>query len=117
MIVRRWTGWTETARAAAYEAYMHEVALPGYADLPGNLGVLMLRRPVAGKDWTEFTMISLWRSLADVEAFTGPDVERAVFYDRDDELLVDREWTVAHYDVYGATENLARLAGPDPEPA
>ncbi|MGZ4637701.1 MAG: hypothetical protein ACXV2J_01445 [Actinomycetes bacterium] len=106
MVVRSWTGWTETVRAADYEAYMHEVALPGYADIEGNLGVLMLRRDLDDKPWTEFTMISLWESLADIRRFAGDDPTVAVFYQRDDDFLVDRERTVRHYEVFGSTPRL-----------
>jgi hypothetical protein len=36
-----------------------------------------------------------------VARFAGPDVERAVFYPEDDRFLVDRDETVAHYEVAG----------------
>jgi heme-degrading monooxygenase HmoA len=113
MIARTWTGWTENTRAGAYEDYMRDVALPGYTDVPGNLGVLMLRRELSDRPWTEFTMISLWRSMADVVAFAGPDPARAVFYDRDDEFLVDRQLTVTHDDVYATSPGLVRDRPPD----
>jgi heme-degrading monooxygenase HmoA len=109
MIVRSWTGWTEKSRAAEYERYMREVALPGYSTTPGNLGVLMLRRDMGEGQWSEFTMLSLWQDLTAVEAFAGSDVTRAVFYDRDDEYLVEREWHVTHYEVYGSTGPFAGL--------
>ena len=37
MIARSWTGWTQSARAAEYERYMQEVALPGYSHVDGNV--------------------------------------------------------------------------------
>lgn len=92
---------------------MREVALPGYTDVSGNLGVLMLRRELTDRPWTEFTMISLWRSMADIEAFAGRDPSRAVFYDRDDEFLVDREWTVVHDEVYATSTGLVAPDGSD----
>lgn len=106
MIARTWTGWTENARAAEYEDYMHEVALSGYSDVDGNLGVLMMRRKREDRPWTEFTMLSLWRDVKAMETFAGNDRRDAVFYDRDDEFLVDREWQVRVYEVYGATDRL-----------
>ena len=105
MIVRTWTGWTENGKAEAYEEYMHEEALAGYARVPGNLGVLMTKRPAAG-DRTEFLMISLWESWDSIRAFAGEDPSRAVFYPRDDELLADRQLDVSHYEVYGSTPAL-----------
>ncbi|MEO3830295.1 hypothetical protein [Actinomadura sp. B10D3] len=89
-----------SGKAADYERYMHEVALPGYSEVAGNLGVLMLRREV-DHDLTEFTMVTLWDSLDSIRRFAGDDPSVAVFYSRDDEFLVEREYTVKHYEVYG----------------
>jgi heme-degrading monooxygenase HmoA len=100
VIARMWTGATRAADADAYEEYMHEVALPGYANVAGNRAVLMLRR-ARDDDRTEFTMITVWDELENVVAFAGPDPERAVFYPRDEQFLVERDLTVRHYDVYG----------------
>jgi hypothetical protein len=36
MIARIWTGATRAADADAYQEYMQEVALPGYANVTGN---------------------------------------------------------------------------------
>jgi heme-degrading monooxygenase HmoA len=100
VIARIWTGATRAADADAYEEYMHEVALAGYANVAGNRAVLMLRR-ARDDDRTEFTMITVWDGLKNVIAFAGPDPERAVFYPRDEQFLVERDLTVRHYDVYG----------------
>ena len=100
MIARIWTGATRATDADAYEEYMHEVALAGYANVAGNRAVLMLRR-ARDDDRTEFTMITVWDGLKNVIAFAGPDPERAVFYPRDEQFLVERDLTVRHYDVYG----------------
>lgn len=100
MIARIWTGATRAADADAYEEYMHEVALAGYANDAGNRAVLMLRR-ARDDDRTEFTMITIWEGLENVIAFARPDPERAVFYPRDEQFLVERDLTVRHYDVYG----------------
>jgi hypothetical protein len=43
--------------------------------------------------------ISFWRSRDDIRAFAGEDIDVAVFYSDDDRYLVDRETTVAHFDV------------------
>ena len=79
MIARIWTGATRAADADAYEEYMQEVALPGYANVPGNRAVLMLRR-ACDDDRTEFTMVTVWDGMQSVIASTGPDPDRAVFY-------------------------------------
>ena len=109
MIARIWTGATRTADADAYEEYMREEALPGYANVAGNRAVLMLRR-ARDDDRTEFTMVTLWEGLENVVAFAGPDPEQAVFYPRDERFLVERDLTVRHYDVYG-DRGLAGISG------
>ncbi len=100
MIARIWSGATETRDAAEYEHYMHRVALPGYADVPGNRLVLMLRRD-RDDCRTEFTMTTLWEDLDAVRSFTGADEETAVYYPEDDRFLVERDRVVRHHAVYG----------------
>jgi heme-degrading monooxygenase HmoA len=100
VVVRTWVGWTAEEKADEYEAYMHQVALGGYTSVPGNLGVLMLRRPADGGR-VEFLMVSLWESMQAIQRFAGDDPAIARFYDRDDEFLVERQWQVSHYDVFG----------------
>ena len=101
MIARIWSGVTRDEDADAYEEYMREVAVPGYTNILGHRTLLMLRRP-RGDGNTEFTMVTCWDDMGSVIAFTGPDPERAVFYPRDEQFLVDRELTVRHYEVYGS---------------
>lgn len=105
MIVRTWSGWTHRDDTEAYERYMHKSALPGYSAIEGNRGVLMVNRPDEG-DRTEFLMITLWDSMQSVQAFTGPEPSRAVFYPEDDHYLVDRQLTVKHYEVYGRSPGM-----------
>ena len=59
---------------------MRRVAMPGYAEVPGNRLVLMLRRD-RGDSRSEFTMVTLWEDLEAIRSFTGLDAEQtAVFY-------------------------------------
>jgi heme-degrading monooxygenase HmoA len=94
MIVRIWRGWTRTDDAKAYRDYMTRVALPGYADVPGNVAVYMTSHRDGERE--QSAMITIWDSLDAVRAFAGDDPTRAVFYPDDDTFLVDRELTVTH---------------------
>lgn len=76
---------------------MEGTGIKGYRETGGNLGVFMLRRPVA--DVVEFLFVSLWESTAAIRAFAGDEYERAVFYPEDDRFLVDRDLHVNHYEV------------------
>jgi hypothetical protein len=48
-------------------------------------------------------MVTVWDSMEAVKAFAGHNPDQAVFYDRDDEFLVERDWDVAHYEIFAAT--------------
>lgn len=110
MIMRIWRGWTRTEDADAYRDYMTRVALPGYADVAGNVAVYLTSRHDGDRE--EFAMVTVWASLDTIRTFAGEDPTRAVFYPDDDAYLVDREWTVTHHDVY-ATHPAAAPVGND----
>jgi heme-degrading monooxygenase HmoA len=97
VIARTWRGWTRAQDADRYFEYVNATGVQALSSTPGNLGVYVLRRVV--DDRAEVVVISLWESLEHVRAFAGEDVGRAVFYPEDEAYLVERDWTVAHYDV------------------
>jgi heme-degrading monooxygenase HmoA len=97
VIARTWTGWTNSADAERYVDYLNETGVPGLAGTEGNRGVYVFRR--SDGDRAQFVVLSLWESLDAIKAFAGEDIEKAVFYARDDDFLVEREWTCVHYEV------------------
>ena len=97
MIARVWRGRVPTSKAAAYHQYLLETGLRDYAETPGNRGVQLLRRETEGV--TEFLLISLWDSLEAIRQFAGDDYERARYYPKDTEYLLELEPKVAHYEV------------------
>ena len=97
MIARTWRGWTNADDADRYAEYVDETGVQGLAGTDGNRGVYILRR-IEG-DRAEFVVLSLWDSLEAIKAFAGEDIQKAVFYPRDDDFLIDRERTCVHYDV------------------
>ena len=97
MIARWWRGWTRADEIERYVEYVTDTGVRALASTPGNLGVYILTR--VGGNRAEIVVMSLWESLEHVYAFAGPDVARAVFYPEDDRFLVDRDWSVSHYDV------------------
>jgi len=97
MIARIWRGAVAQADGDAYAEYMDGTGMAAYTKTPGNRGAWMLRRDVDGK--TEFVMFTLWDSMESIRAFASDRPEVAVFYPEDDRYLVDRDETVAHYEV------------------
>jgi len=97
VIARIWRGAVRITDADEYAKYIGDTGLAEYRATPGNLSALMLRRDVG--DRTEFVMFTTWESMDAIRAFAGDDPERAVYYPKDDRFLIEREDTVAHYEV------------------
>jgi heme-degrading monooxygenase HmoA len=97
MIARYWRGWTRAEDIDRYVDYVNETGVEGLAGTPGNRGVQVLTR-VEGER-AEIVVLSLWDSLDSVRAFAGEDAERAVFYPEDEAFLVERDFSVTHYQV------------------
>ncbi len=97
MIARVWRGAVRPGDGDAYAAYLNETGVREIRATPGNRGVLVLRRDTP--EQTEFTFISMWESMDAIRRFAGDDVERAHYYQRDQEFLLALEPTVTHHDV------------------
>jgi heme-degrading monooxygenase HmoA len=101
MIARTWRGVTRTTDSDRYAKYVEDTGLRAYSETPGNLGALLLRRPVgdANEANTEFLVVSFWDSMDAVKRFAGAVPEKAVFYPEDDQYLVRRDLSVDHFEV------------------
>jgi heme-degrading monooxygenase HmoA len=95
-----WRGWIRPDRVDAYVEYITGTGIAAYLGTPGNLGAQMLTRDL-GDGRTEVVTLSWWESLDSIRAFAGEQVDNAVFYPEDDDYLIDRETTVAHFDAHG----------------
>ena len=99
MIARVWKGTTTAEDADAYADYMRKTGAAEIEAMPGSRGVILTRRVIDGI--AEFTFMSLWDSMDSITSFSGPNVERAVFYPEDDRYLVTRWRSVEHHEVVG----------------
>lgn len=97
MIARIWRGVTPAEKAEQYLDYLMETGLKDYRAVPGNRGVQVWRRTYDDK--TEFLLLSLWDSYDAIRAFAGDDLERAVYYPKDREFLLELEPNVMHYEL------------------
>jgi len=103
MIARTWHGVTHSLKADAYFAYLKESGLKEYRDTAGNRGVTVLRRTEG--DRAHFLLISFWDSFEAIRRFAGPNLDRAVYYPKDKEFLLELEPTVSHYEVLASPED------------
>ena len=97
VIARIWRGVTPKSKSAEYLAYLKKTGVKDYRKTRGNMGVTILVRH-AEKE-TEFIIISLWKSMNAIKKFAGDDAEKARYYPKDREFLLELEPKVKHYDV------------------
>ena len=105
MIARMWHGAVPHEKADEYHDYLVRTGVTALQSTTGNLGVRVLRR-VEG-DQAHFLIISFWRSLEDIRAFAGDQIEIAKYYPEDHEYLLELEPLVTHYDVLTSVDGAA----------
>lgn len=97
MIARVWTGQTRAADANAFALYLDRTVIKAYRSMPGNRGVLVLRRLEDGR--ATFTLVPFWDSIDDVRRFSGGDVDAAAEFEHEETFLLWPIPRVSHYDV------------------
>ena len=102
MIARTWHGVPPAERADAYDDYLEASGVKEYRRTKGNRGVYVFRR-IEG-DRAHFLLVSLWDSYESIRAFAGDDLEKARYFPKDREFLLEFEPKVAHYEVLAAPD-------------
>ena len=98
MIARLWRGKASTdANVKAYEHHVSGTVFPSLRNLEGHRGAMLLSREVAGG--TEFLAVTLWQSRRSIEAFTGPDIGKAIVEPQGRAVLSSFDDFADHYEV------------------
>jgi hypothetical protein len=108
MIARMWRGWVRTDRAAEYVDIIERTGMAEYRRTPGNQGAQLLTRDLGGGR-TEIVTLSWWPDLDHIRAFAGDQIDVAKYYPEDDDYLLDRETTVAHFEVAPVADDASAL--------
>lgn len=98
MITRIWHGRTKKEDADIYLNYIRETGLKDYHSIEGNLSAKILRR--IENDICHFYTITEWDSIDSIKKFAGANFEKARYYEKDKEYLLEFEEFVAHYETY-----------------
>lgn len=107
MIMRTWRGAVKTEDAERYLEHQANTGVREYRETPGNVGVLVLRRPRNGL--VEVTTVSFWTSMEAVRRFAGEDPEQAKFYPGDDELLAEKDLHADHFEITSADVDVTAM--------
>ena len=101
MVVRIWRGQaTAGEKAEAYYRHVTGRVFPALKSIPGHEGAYLLQRESAGR--VEFLAVTLWASLADIQAFAGEDAEVAVVEPAAQAVLAEFDDFARHYELtYG----------------
>ena len=100
MILREWRAEVRKKDRDAYAAYVRETGLAQYASTAGNLGAAIAVRDL-DEQRSEIVTFSYWESLEAIAAFAGDPVDRARYFPLDEQYLLTRPETVAHYELLG----------------
>ena len=96
-VARYWKGVTTAANADAYIAHLERETFPALARLGGFAYASIQTRPIL--DGVEFLIMTVWRSLDDITAFAGEDVETAVVPPAAQALLSRYDSRAVHYEI------------------
>jgi heme-degrading monooxygenase HmoA len=99
MIIRMWHGRVATSNSLTYREFLNRRAIPDYRSVPGNVSVLVLER--ADGDVTHFMTLTMWESYEAIRRFAGENIETAKYYPEDEDVLLELEPTVVHYEMVG----------------
>jgi len=97
MISRHWWGLARAAFAEAYEEHLQSETFPAIRKLPGFVSASILRRSVP--EGVEFLIVTNWLSVEAIRAFAGPNAETAVVPQKVQDMMVDYDRMVRHYEV------------------
>ena len=98
-ICRLWRGWTTAGNAAAYEAIVRAVVIPGIEALaiPGFRHIDLMRRELG--DEVEFQTLMWFDDLESIRAFLGEDYAVSHVPPAAQAVLARFDKRAAHYEV------------------
>ena len=97
MIMRTWRGQAVGTNADAYARHFSHAVTASLKTMAGHRGAWLLRREVDGH--TEFLAMTLWESRQAIEAFTGPDIDKAIVEPDARAVLFGFDDFASHYEV------------------
>ena len=98
VITRVWHGVTPASKADEYLSYIIETGVNEYKMIPGNRSVQIWRRIETDK--CHFWAVTTWDNYESIKEFAGDDFEKAKYYPKDAEYLLEFEPNVIHCETF-----------------
>jgi heme-degrading monooxygenase HmoA len=97
MISRQWRGVARSEKAAVYQAHLQGETFPSLQKIEGFIDATILKRGLA--NGIEFLVVTRWKSMSAIARFAGDDVEAAVVPRNVQEMMLEYDVRVRHYEV------------------
>ena len=97
MISRQWRGLAKSSQADKYVEHLRQETFPKLKEIPGFVSASILRRSVP--NGVEFLIVTTWESIDAIQGFAGTDVETAVVPPRVQDMMVEYDNRVRHYQI------------------
>lgn len=97
MISRQWRGLAKQSQADKYIEHLRHETFPKLEEIPGFVNASIHRRTVPGG--VEFLIVTIWESIDAIKGFAGTDVETAVVPPSVQEMMVEYDNRVRHYQI------------------
>jgi heme-degrading monooxygenase HmoA len=98
MITRIWHGRTSAKNAEMYLDILLNSGTKEYRETPGNISVKVWRK--IESESCHFYTVTEWENIEAIKAFAGEDYEKAVYYPKDEGILLEFEEKVQHYESF-----------------
>jgi heme-degrading monooxygenase HmoA len=99
MISRQWRGLARHSQAESYIEHLRTETFPKLAAIPGFRAASILRRYL--EHGVEFLIVTQWDSIESIQKFAGRDSEVAVVPEKVQQMMIEYDRTVRHYEVVG----------------
>lgn len=97
MISRQWCGVAQREKAAAYQAHLQAETFPAIRKIEGFIDATIHKRVVP--IGIEFLVVTRWQSMDAIRRFAGDDIEAAVVPKNVQEMMLEFDARVRHYEV------------------
>jgi heme-degrading monooxygenase HmoA len=107
MIVRVWRGRVAAQNEKAYIHHLTQRVFPAFRTIDGFLGGSLLKEQRA--DGVEFMVMTRWESMDAIRKLTGADVTKAVVEPAAQEILIEYDRAVKHYEFVAEVSDAGHL--------